>query len=203
MQVGRGVLELGGGAGNRIDAGRVGRQVALGGFLPELAGPGIGLGDRVVQGDLRYLNVFPGPGEQGRVASGCLGGSRARAGGGGPAAGAPEIFVPDGGLVGLRGELALLAFGRRDALVLLGQAGVAAVGPVGRADVLGDLLRPRADVDAVAELGLGGNDGLAGGRDGAGGPGLGRVAENVVDAAGDRAGRNVGPGCHDVVSEGD
>ncbi len=102
-----------------------------------------------------------------------------------------------GGSFGPGGVPLLLGGGGRDAVVLFGQPRAAAVGPVGRADVLGDLLRPGADVDAVAELGLGGDEGLAGGRDGTGG------AEDVVDAAGDRAGRNVRPGCHDVVSEGD
>ena len=150
-----------------------------------------------------YLDVFPRPGEQRRLAAGRLGRLRDRAGVGELAAGAAEVFVQRGGSFGPRGVLSLLSGGGRDALVLLGQPGAAAVGPVGRADVLGDLLGPRADVDAVAELGLRGDEGLAGGRDGTGGPRLGRVAEDVVDAAGDRAGRNVRPGCHDVVSEGD
>ena len=59
VQIGRGVLELGGGAGDRIDVGRVGGHATLGGGVPELAGPGVGLRDRVVQRDLGDLDVFP------------------------------------------------------------------------------------------------------------------------------------------------
>ena len=203
VQIGRGVLELGGGAGNRVDVGRVGGHAALGGGLAKLASPGVGLSDRVVQSALCYLDVFARLGEQRRLAAGRLGRLRDRAGVGELAAGAAEVFVQRGGLFGPRGVQSLLAGGGRDALVLLGQPGAAAVGPVGRADVLGDSLRPRADVDAVAELGLGGDEGLAGGHDGACRLRPGRRGEEVVDAAGDRAGRNVGPGCDDVVSEGD
>ena len=203
VQIGRGVLELGGGAGNRIDVGRVGGHAPLGGGLAKLTGPGVGLGDRAVQGDACYLDVFPRLGEQCRLPAGRLGGPGNRSGVGQLAAGAAEVFVQLGGSFGPRGVQPLLRGGGRDALVLLGQPGAAAVGPVGRADVLGDLLGPGADVNAVAELGLRGDEGLAGGRDGTSGLRLRRVAEDVVDAAGDRAGRNVRRGRHDVVSEGD
>ena len=47
------------------------------------------------------------------------------------------------------------AAGGADQLVVFGEPGAAAGGPVGRADVLRGRLRPGADVDAVAELGLG------------------------------------------------
>src|SRR6202042_3312294 len=156
----------------------VGGHATLRGGVPKLARPGVGLGDRAVQGDLCCLDVFARLGEQRRLAPGRLGRLRDRAGVGELAAGAAEVLVPGGGSFGPGGVTLLLGGGGRDAVVLFGQPRAAAVGPVGGADVLGDLLRPGADVDAVAELGLGGDEGLAGGGDGTG------RAEDVVDAAG-------------------
>ena len=99
------------------------------------------------------------------------------------AAGAAEVVEQRGrSRPGRRRRSSSAAVG--DELVLFGQAGAAAAGPVGRADVLGGRLRPGADVDAVAELGLGGDDGAGWRTRRIGRPRLGRIAEDVVDAAG-------------------
>ena len=50
------------------------------------------------------------------------------------------------------GDPLFVGGGSRDELVLIGEAGAAAAGPVGRADVLGSGLRAGADEHAIAEL---------------------------------------------------
>ena len=147
------VLELGGGPGDGVDLVYLCRHAALSGLVPQLAGGGVGLGDGLVDLPLRAAGLGAGVREQGRAPARLLRRLRDGRGVGELAAGAAEVVEQGLCLAEARLGLAGPRLRLSDGLVLFLQAGAAAGGTVGRADVLGCLLGAGAEVDAVAELG--------------------------------------------------
>ena len=160
------VLEFGGSPGDVVDLVLSGRQAALGGLVAQLPRHRVGLRDGLVDLPGGAAGLTAGVREQGRAPACPLRRLRDGPRVGKLAAGTAEVVEQRLRLAEFRLRLACPRLRLLDRRVVFLQAGAAAGGAVGRADVLGCRLGPGADVDAIAELRLGRDDrgGLLGGR---------------------------------------